>query len=187
MNTIASNLFFVFWFFAPAGLANVAPVIAAKMPFLKDFSLPLDLDLKYFGKPFLGRHKTIRGMLSGTLVGMATALLEVYLYHQFAFLRYVIPFPYASLNPFLLGGLLGFGSLAGDAVKSFFKRRVEIPSGKSWFFYDQLDYIIGGIVFSLPIIRLTILQYILLIVLWFVLHPIATVIGYLLKLKKSPI
>lgn len=126
-------------------------------------------------------------MLSGTLVGMATAILEVYLYKQFAFFRQVIPLPYSSLDPFLLGGLLGFGSLAGDAVKSFFKRRVEIPSGKSWLLFDQLDYIIGGIVFSLPVVRLTIMQYALLVIVWFILHPIATVIGYLLKLKKSPI
>jgi CDP-diglyceride synthetase len=37
--------------------------------------------------------------------------------------------------------------MTGDAVKSFFKRRLGITPGKSWFPFDQLDFVLGAILF----------------------------------------
>ena len=62
-----------------------------------------------------------------------------------------------------------------------------IAPGKSWFPFDQIDYIIGGVVFTAFYIRLTIVQYILLFIIFFLLHLVTSFIGYLLKLKDNPI
>jgi CDP-2,3-bis-(O-geranylgeranyl)-sn-glycerol synthase len=83
--------------------------------------------------------------------------------------------------------LLSFGALFGDMVKSFFKRQLGVASGKSWFPFDQIDYIVGGLAFSAIVVRLEATQYISVLVVWFALHLISSYIGYLLKLKKDPI
>ncbi len=57
---------------------------------------------------------------------------------------------------------------------------------KSWIPFDQIDYMIGGIAFTALYIRLTLPQYLLLFVVWSLLHPLATFIGYMLKLRDSP-
>jgi CDP-2,3-bis-(O-geranylgeranyl)-sn-glycerol synthase len=40
---------------------------------------------------------------------------------------------------------MGFGALAGDSIKSFFKRRLGFAPGKAWVPFDQLDFIVGGL------------------------------------------
>lgn len=181
------DLFFVFWFFWPAGEANIAAFFSAKVPVLEKVSYPMDLFIKIRGKRLLGSHKTIRGLISGMIVGVLVVWLEVFLYEQFALFRTLIPLNYKTINPFLLGSLAGFGALIGDAVKSFFKRQMNIPPGKSWFPFDQIDYILGGILFTWFYIKLSLYYYILLFIIWFLLHPITTFIGYLTKLKEAPL
>jgi hypothetical protein len=64
------DILFVIWFFLPAGLANVAPIFAAKLPYLKTLTFPLDGYITFRGKRLLGEHKTLRGVISGILVGI---------------------------------------------------------------------------------------------------------------------
>jgi CDP-2,3-bis-(O-geranylgeranyl)-sn-glycerol synthase len=45
-----------------------------------------------------------------------------------------------------LGLLFGVGAMAGDSLKSLFKRRLRIPPGSPWIPADQLDYIAGALV-----------------------------------------
>src|SRR6266581_6603367 len=105
------NLFFVLWFFLPAGLANAAPVFAARIPILSSLSYPLDGYLKFDGKPILGEHKTIRGLLSGIIIGVLTALIELYFYSHIPFIHKNVPISYNLANSLLLGVLLGLGAL----------------------------------------------------------------------------
>lgn len=181
------DILFVIWFFGPAGVAILAAFYAGKLPYLKDFSYPVDCYAKFRGKRIFGSHKTIRGFIVGILSSIATVYLAVYLYAQFPLVREWITLDYSRINPMLLGFLLGFGALFGDAIKSFFKRQIGIAPGKSWFPFDQMDHIVGGILFTAFYIPLTPVQYLLLFIVWFLVHPFSTFIGYLLKLKKEPL
>ena len=181
------DILFVFWFFAPAALANTAPIIAAKSPLLRKFSYPFDFYMKYHGKRILGDHKTIRGIVIGILVGVLAVYLQIVFYINIPFIQKMSFVDYSSLNPVLLGLLESLGALLGDALKSFFKRQIGIPSGKSWFPFDQIDYTLGALVFTSFYIHLTPVQYLLAFFLWFLLHPIATFIGWTLGLKDAPI
>ena len=181
------DLILVFWFFWPGGLANLAAFYSGKLPYLKELSHPIDFNKKFRGKRIFGAHKTIRGFLVGILVATVTVSLEVYFYEHFSLVRDWISLDYSKLNPLLLGFLLGFGALAGDAIKSFFKRQMDIPPGKSWFPFDQIDYIAGVIVFTAFYIQLTMMQYILLCVMWFAIHPFSTVMGYFFKQRDEPL
>jgi CDP-2,3-bis-(O-geranylgeranyl)-sn-glycerol synthase len=164
-------------FFLPAGLANVAPVLANKIPGLNKWQTPLDNGKSYRGKRIFGEHKTWRGLMSGTLLGGVTALLVTAHYPEI----------YGLHPAFLVGAALGFGALLGDAIESFFKRRAHVPAGHSWFPFDQTDYIIGGLLLSLPLVRLRGVDYLIILVLYFGLHLVVSYLGYLLHFKERPI
>lgn len=180
-------ILFILWFFLPAGLGNIAPIIAAKTNALQKYSYPLDFYKKFRKKRIFGDHKTIRGLIVGISFGIITAYLQVLIFNHWQFIRDISIIDYNKINPFLFGFLASFGALFGDAIKSFFKRQLNIPSGKSWFPADQIDYILGGIVFTAIYIRLSPKLYILLFIIWFFLHPLFTFIGWLLRLKDEPI
>lgn len=177
----------ILWFFLPAGLGNLAPILANKIPAIQKYTYPLDFHKKFRGKRIFGNHKTIRGLISGIIIGIITVYLQVFLYNHFQFFRYVSLFNYNHINPLLLGLFAASGALIGDAVKSFFKRQLNIPSGKSWFPFDQIDYILGGIIFTYFYIKLDTTTYIVLFIIWFLMHILSTFIGWLLRLKKDPI
>jgi len=179
-------IFFAWWFFLPAGLANSTPVFAKKLPFLRFLNAPMDFGISIKGTRLFGPNKTWRGLISGICVGALTSLA---LYSAFPSALDIIgvapkePIVFALV----LGGLLGFGALLGDAIESFFKRRARVPAGDSWFPFDQLDYVIGGLLASSIVVQLEFSQYIVITIVWFCLHLISVYIGFLLGIRAKAI
>lgn len=173
-----NHFLFALLFFLPAGLANAAPPIANKIPLLNRWNTPIDLGKKVNGKRMMGQNKSWRGLAFGTFIGGITSWLL---------------YPHLgtdtgnTLAHFLIGCSLGFGALFGDAVESFFKRQIGIPSGDSWLGFDQLDYVIGSILFSLPFVQLNFIDYVAVAIVFFVMHFVVSYFGYLLHLKDRPI
>lgn len=170
----------------------MTPIISSKVPGLKNWETPVDLGKSIGGIRILGDHKTVRGFVTGIIAGLLMIFLQDLIVgnssdavHEFFVKNLWLD--YSKINIWMLGFLLGFGALAGDAIKSFFKRRIGVQSGKSWIPFDQLDYIVGGILASLLYVQLPIVVYVWIFVIWGLLHPISTVIGFLLGLKRDPI
>jgi len=182
-----NSILLALWFFLPAGLANATPVFAKRIPLLKKLEYPIDFYKTYKGIRIFGDHKTMRGLITGIVIAILTAGIQQAIYNNSPELRNALGFDFSSINFFVYGFLAGFGALIGDAIKSFFKRRVNIKPGATWFPFDQIDYIIGGIVFLIPLIRLSFLDYLITFIVWFAMHLISTYIGFLLKLKDKPI
>lgn len=177
---------FALWFFLPAGMANMAPIFANKIPGLNQWNTPMDFGKSLRGKRIFGDNKTWRGLFSGALVGGLTGLLVHALrpgvIEQFRVVSFI-----PAMDAFVIGLLLGVGALVGDAVESFFKRQLDIKPGHSWFPFDQTDYIIGGLLLSAIVVHLPWFYYPIILVIWFGVHLIFTYIGYLLKLRDRPI
>jgi len=182
-----NDLFFAFWFFLPAGIANVTPIFAAHLPILNQWNYPLDFFQKLNGKRIFGDHKTIRGFVSGVFLGSLTSLILFLLAYQVPTIRDHLPSWYFHTNPILLGFLLSSGALLGDMIKSFFKRRLNIPPGATWIPFDQIDYILGGLLLSSFVHVLSLIQYVLILILWVGIHVLSTITGYLLRLKEKPL
>ncbi|OPY29062.1 MAG: hypothetical protein A4E28_01108 [Methanocella sp. PtaU1.Bin125] len=107
---------------------------------------PLDGGRLFFdGKRVLGDHKTVNGFVLGTLGGMAVAVLQAVIAPSLA--PYLpgtaASYPFLAMPPAAIVAL-PLGALAGDAVKSFFKRRLGIPGGARWPVADQLDFVLGA-------------------------------------------
>jgi CDP-2,3-bis-(O-geranylgeranyl)-sn-glycerol synthase len=182
------EILFALWFFAPAGIANSSPVFANKIPLLNKLGMPIDGGKTFRGKRIFGDHKTLRGFIVGTIAGFLVALLQMLLYTNFSWFNELSSsVDYSDPIVLVMGAALGFGALTGDAIKSFFKRQFSVPSGESWFPFDQIDYIVGGLFASAFFVSLALSQYVTITIVWFLIHPIATFIGWLLKLKDSPI
>jgi hypothetical protein len=182
------DIFFALWFFLPAAIANVVPIFVAPLPGLRNYDAPMDCGLTFRGKRLLGSHKTWRGLIAGLLFATLTLWLQQLGAAHVAWIHHATSqVDYVALPTLLLGPLFALGALGGDAIESFFKRQRGVAPGHGWFPFDQIDYIIGGALVTMPFVQLTILQYAWLIVLWLVVHVISTYIGYLLGLKERPL
>ncbi|MCY4088638.1 MAG: CDP-archaeol synthase [Candidatus Saccharibacteria bacterium] len=169
----------------PAGIANSVAVVGNKIPCLKNWTTPMDFGLKFKNQRILGNHKTWRGLMLGIIGGCLTGILILYLINQFDYFRQELGFIEQVINPILLGGLLGFFALLGDALKSFFKRQLKIPPGKSWPVFDQIDYILGSYLLILILFDLSLTYYLVGLIMYALIHPLISNLGYILRLKKD--
>jgi CDP-2,3-bis-(O-geranylgeranyl)-sn-glycerol synthase len=117
----------------------MTPVFARR---LRVLSYPLDFRKRFNRKPLLGKNKTFRGLIFGTLLAMLTAYIQ-YLLHAVPFFSRISLLDYQDW--IVIGFLLGLGALAGDAVESFFKRQKDIKPGERFLPWDQLDFVIGAL------------------------------------------
>lgn len=176
------------WFLLPAAVANVVPIFSAAIPGLRRWNAPIDGGRTFRGHELLGSHKTWRGLISGIIAATITLWLQQVAVEHTVWLRELTSnIDYASLPTLLLGPLFAIGALGGDAVESFFKRQRDIKSGHAWVPFDQIDYIIGAVIVTLPFVILTPLQYLWIIAIWFGVHLLASYLGWLVGLKKDPI
>lgn len=161
------------WFYLPAAIANMAPVLVLSIP----WNTPL-------WKQGLGPNKTWRGLVAGVVASVLVVLLQTYLAPHLP--EKLLTVSYEETNPILLGILLGGGALGGDAIKSYFKRRLGIASGEKWWPFDQIDFIIGSTIcvslifwpgLSLLAVAFSLTMF---------LHPAINQIGFRLGLKKVP-
>lgn len=183
-----NHIWFAIWFFLPAGLANASPVFATRIKLLNFLYKPLDFGAKFRGKRIFGENKTWLGLVFGIIVGFFVIWLQRYGYNHSEWIRTIsLNVNYSESKIILLGPLMGFGALAGDAAESFFKRQVGVKPGSTWFPFDQLDYILGGLILSLPIVILKWYEYLLIIAIWILIHLISSYVGYLTRLKAKPI
>ena len=166
------------WLFLPAILANMAPVLFKWVPLL---DVPLDFKATFRGKRVFGSHKTWRGLVIGTLVATGVGYLQATLGSD---MPYTIV-EYTPATGMMIGALLGFGALVGDAIKSFFKRQVDHPEGSPWLPFDQIDWIVGALI-AVSIIEVVPLNIVVTsLVLFGLLHPLTNTIGYYLGIRST--
>ncbi len=110
MIVAAKVILFLLWVNGLPPLAN--------MIWGERFNQPMDGGRLWFdGRPILGSHKTIRGLLISILGGAAVS-------------------PFLGL-PWWVAAIAASLAMAGDMLTSFIKRRLDTPSGKDRFGLDQ--------------------------------------------------
>lgn len=177
MVLIAAKLF---WFILPAGVANI---FASMSRYIVKSEYPVDFYLGFRGKRIFGDHKTWRGVIVGSFFGTLFYILQIFLYSQEPFAS--ISLIEYNIYPWYLGLALSGGALFGDLVKSFFKRRLGIESGKPWIPFDQIDYIIGAVLLSSLIYFPGWFEVAMLVIGGFLFHVMFNHFGYWLGLQKN--
>ena len=162
-----------FLYILPAYIANSSAALFGG-------GFPLDFGKKLRRHRIFGKGKTFRGLVLGVLFGTVAG-------NVMGFLLAGTEFSLGSIELYTaLGFLLSVGAMAGDLIKSFFKRRFGYKSGQMLPIIDQLDFILGAMVLGSLIYIPSIKTVIFLIIITPLIHLLLNIIGYLLKLKKVP-
>jgi CDP-2,3-bis-(O-geranylgeranyl)-sn-glycerol synthase len=158
----------------------MAPVIVKKL--FNNLAFPLDFNKKIGNKPIFGKHKTFRGLVFGILFAVIIAYLQFLLYDNNILVDIAI-IDYS--NWLLIGLLMGFGAMLGDLAESFVKRRINYESGKPFVPFDQLDFVVGGLIFVYPLVVLSLDKIVIILILSFVLDIIVNHLAFYLKIRKE--
>lgn len=169
-----------FYLMLPAYFANMAPVICRGI--FDRLAFPLDFNKKFLGKPILGKNKTFRGVMSGLIFAIVISFIQNVLYNH-ELLKGISLLDYHQW--LLIGLLLGAGALVGDAVKSFIKRRIGIPPGNSLAIFDQIDFVLGAIIFISFIKKLNFNFIITIVIISYILNVLVNSISYYLKIRTD--
>ena len=130
------------------------------------------------GKPVFGKGKTWKGAFSGILIGTLVGFI----------LSLGVPALTVRVTSsyVVLAFLLSLGAIAGDLAASFFKRRNNLPTGAPVLFLDQLDFVIGGLIFGTPLFMPSFYQAIAIALITLLVHRAANFLAFKLHLKKVP-
>src|SRR4030042_1423996 len=151
-------------FIFPAYCANGAPVLAGgglAMDFGKNFP---------DGKRVFGKNKTFRGFFFGLAIGVAVGIAESYLFGY--------PVLFSVFSP--------LGALLGDLAGAFLKRRLNIPPGGLLPVIDQIDFVVGAVVLSLPLAIVSWELAVAVLIITPPIHLFTNYLAYRLKLKSNP-
>jgi len=118
------------------------------------------------------------------LAAILVSLIQMLLYEA-GLLRGISYIDYSEYSYISVGVILGFGALFGDLAKSFVKRRLNRKDGARFVPWDQLDYVLGIVVFSILIRPMSLFMVVILLVLGPFLSMLATRLGYALKLREE--
>jgi CDP-2,3-bis-(O-geranylgeranyl)-sn-glycerol synthase len=174
MTEIMLEIAAAIWFIFPAYCANAAPVIFGGGP-------QMDFGKKFVdGKPFLGSHKTWRGLFAGLIVGTLVGLAQKIIYEQVLF-EYGTQFSYSIL----LGFVLSLGALTGDLIESFIKRRLSRYPGSSLPVADQIDFILGAFLFSIPVSPPSLSAALIILLITIPIHLLTNLGAALLNMKNK--
>lgn len=149
----------------PAYCANAAPVLVGG-------GLPLDFGKNFLdGRRVFGKNKTFRGFFFGLAIGILVGLVEI------------IVFGYPTIL-FIVLSLLG--ALLGDLAGAFLKRRLDIAPGGLLPVVDQVDFVVGAILLSLPLSIITLELAVAMLIITPPIHLLTNFAAYKLKLKGNP-
>lgn len=159
-----SDLLIAIYIAIPTYVANSTPVLLGG-------GAPIDRERKFIdGRRILGTNKTVRGFSYGLLLGSLAALAEAILFSNYVLLP--------------VGIVASIGALLGDLSGAFLKRRLNIPPGNPLLVVDQLDFILGAILLTSPILKITAAAALILVVATIPIHLLSNAIAYVLRLKK---
>jgi len=172
MPITVMDLVYAMYFIFPAYCANAVPVIFGG-------GRPIDSGRKFLDeKPIFGAHKTFRGFFAGLLIGTLVGALQSVIGE------------FSSTPLFGYSLLLGFttslGAVLGDLLESFIKRRLNLSPGALLPIVDQLDFVVGALLFSFFVSPPSLTTVLLVIIVTPPIHLLTNFIAYLLGVKKTP-
>lgn len=150
-------------FIGPSYVANAAPLLLGG-------GSPLDRGRNFLdGERIFGAHKTVRGFLAGIIAGSVIGIVES-------------PID----NRLLLGGfMIALGTVLGDLLGAFLKRRIGVKPGSPLPIVDQLDFVFGGLLLGQLVFPLSLFSILLVVLVTPPIHLGTNYGAYLLGIKRT--
>ena len=179
------------YLFAPLLLSAAISGLVLRYDWFAALRKPIDAGRSLGGRRLFGDSKTWRGVAVAVVGCITGAAIQRYLLVEVA--RGIALVPYERLNVVAFGLAMGSGAMLGELPNSFVKRRVGIAPGKTtrgplailFYLWDQLDLLC----FSWPLLGFWIVPdwrlVLTSIVVTCALHPLTSLLGYLMGARKS--
>lgn len=159
-----TDLLIAIYIAVPAYVANSTPVLLGG-------GAPIDRGRRLIdGRRILGTNKTIKGFAYGLLLGSLAGLVEAVLFANYALIS--------------VGVIASLGALLGDLFGAFLKRRLDIAPGNPLPVVDQLDFILGAILFTYPLLNVTVGAVLILVIATLPIHLLSNTVAYMLRMKS---
>jgi CDP-2,3-bis-(O-geranylgeranyl)-sn-glycerol synthase len=145
--------------------------VANSTPVLLGGGAPIDLGRSFIdGRRIFGSHKTVKGFASGLLLGSAAAVAEAVIFGNYALVS--------------IGIVASAGALLGDLLGAFLKRRLDLAPGNPLLVVDQLDFILGALLLTSPLLKITIGAVLILVIATVPIHLLSNAVAHLLGFKS---
>jgi len=159
-----TDLLIAIYIAVPAYVANSTPVLLGG-------GAPIDRGRRLIdGRRILGTNKTVKGFAYGLLLGSLAGLVEAVLFANYALIS--------------VGVVASLGALLGDLFGAFLKRRLDIAPGNPLPVVDQLDFILGAILFTYPLLNVSVGAVLILVIATLPIHLLSNAVAYMLRLKN---
>jgi hypothetical protein len=181
------------------GLLVFVPVLGAPLlhaPVLRwnlfrSLAIPLDGGISVRGRRLFGANKTLRGAIV-MWCGVTAATLALSLWGGW---WSELPADARSAGPFVLGALLGLGTVVGELPNSFLKRQLGIAPGErggsaaglALSLWDQADFVPVIALVLLPLWAMPLPTLAAAFAIVTVVHLGLNVAGYALGAREAPI
>lgn len=155
----------------PAYFANGVPVLT---PLIFKQRVPIDLGFTFVdGRRLIGDNKSIQGVILGIVSGLFIGELQSIILNDRTFIARAL--------------ILSLGSVYGDLLGSFIKRRLKIRPGKILPAVDQVSFILIAIALYTIFFRdLNGIQILFILSITPIIHLIANIFAYILGIKEVP-
>jgi CDP-2,3-bis-(O-geranylgeranyl)-sn-glycerol synthase len=128
-----------FWLMMPALVPNSAAVLFGG-------GRPMDFGRSWRGNRLLGDGKTWRGFVGGAVSGSVFGLIQIALADRY---NSEESFGFGAWPASLLAVIaISFGSMIGDTLGAFTKRRMGYERGAKVPILDQYNFVLGALVFA---------------------------------------
>lgn len=177
--------FYSIYLMIPAYLANGSALVFGG-------GTPLDNgNYAWDNRRLIGDGVTWRGTICASLFGMVIGGILAILATYYGICTYffetmTVNLSFISepiLKGLIIGLLLGFGALIGDAIGSFIKRRLNFERGKPVPLLDQLDFVVVALIFVSFVTNITWQMVAIILVVSVFFHLGANVLAYLIHIK----
>jgi len=157
------------YFMLPAYLANMAPPFVR---FWRGWNHPIN-------RRWLGDHKTVLGFGAGVVTALATTFIQ----SRVPGLGLLWP----AEHWLTLGFGFGVGAMGGDCFKSFLKRRRGIAPGRAWIPMDQLDFVVGALILTLPWVHWRWSDVAVILIVSFLGDLVVNQLAFRLRIRSTPL
>ena len=193
LGPLAREIAGVAYLLCPLLVAALLHGLCLAYDWLAFLARPIDAGRTLRGRPLFGHSKRWRGpIVVAAGAGLAFALQRSVL-HRFDAIASIELVDYAALPGWWLGALAGAAAELAELPNSFVKRQLDIAPGKTargplavvFYLWDQLDLLAGYWLVFGCFVPPTPLRVAVSILLVGSLHPVVTVIGYLLGMRPT--
>jgi hypothetical protein len=168
--------------------------ICMKYGWLAFLARPMDGGRCYRGRPLFGHSKTFRGPVLVAVGAAAVFTLQCRLLHRLDGIASIELVDYTAFPGWWFGVFAGAIAELSELPNSFVKRRLGIEAGGTtggllgmlFYLWDQLDVLIGFWLVMALVVPPTPFRVGVSLAIVATIHPLLTLVGYLLGIRPTP-